>query len=203
MKKIYFGGQFRFLYKDASKEVIKEDFRSKVLGDYQLMLRRPQCGYVQLSPNAQYVGPFYFYEEGTSAWDIVLNEFSMVERCTDAVFILDNESCPGSISELIHASFLKKNVNIFYVSTPIDEGEPENEINSKQWYAIQMASIVNPGNTDITECLTYEEAVKYVGEKVDMVVPSMGFEAEGHASTVIGFKEGEVVVYRQGEIIVY
>lgn len=51
--------------------------------------------------------------------------------------------------------------------------------------------------------LTYEEAVKYVGEKVDMVVPSMGFEAEGHASTVIGFKDGEVVVYRQGEIIVY
>ena len=48
--------------------------------------------------------------------------------------------------------------------------------------------------------LTYEEAVKYIGDKVDFVVPSGGFEAQGRASTVIGFNEGNVIVYRQGEI---
>lgn len=48
--------------------------------------------------------------------------------------------------------------------------------------------------------LTYEEAVKYVGNKVDLVISSYGCEAQGRASTVAGFKEGEVVVYRQGEI---
>lgn len=48
--------------------------------------------------------------------------------------------------------------------------------------------------------LTYEEAVNYIGDKVDLVVPSEGFEAQGKASTVIGFNNGQVVVYRQGEI---
>lgn len=48
--------------------------------------------------------------------------------------------------------------------------------------------------------LTYEEALKYIGDKVDLVIPSYGFEAQGRASTVAGFKNGEVVIYRQGEI---
>lgn len=48
--------------------------------------------------------------------------------------------------------------------------------------------------------LTYEEAVKYIGDKVDLVVQSYGCEAQGRASTVAGFKDGNVIVYRQGEI---
>ena len=48
--------------------------------------------------------------------------------------------------------------------------------------------------------LTYEEAVKYVGGKADFIIESCGFEAEGHASTVAGFKDGNVVIYRQGTI---
>lgn len=48
--------------------------------------------------------------------------------------------------------------------------------------------------------LTYKEAVNYIGDKVDIVIPSNGCEAQGRASTVIGFKEGSVVVFRQGEI---
>lgn len=166
-KLFYFAGRFLFQYKDYTEEKLANDYRARLLGDVRLIQHTPanDSRSVPINEASDYIGPFYFYEEGTSAWNIVLNEFSMVERCTDAVFILDNESCPGSISELIHASFLKKNVHIFYVSTPIDEGEPENEINSKQWYAIQMASIVNLGNTDITECLTYEEAVNSIINK--------------------------------------
>ena len=48
--------------------------------------------------------------------------------------------------------------------------------------------------------LTYDEAVKYIGDKVDLVVPSNGYEAQGRASTVAGFKDGQTVIYRQGEI---
>ena len=50
--------------------------------------------------------------------------------------------------------------------------------------------------------LTYEEAVNYIGDKVDFIVPSNGCEAQGRASTVIGFNNKKVVVYRQGEIII-
>ena len=48
--------------------------------------------------------------------------------------------------------------------------------------------------------LTYEEAVKYIGGKVDMVVNDFGCKAQGRASTVAGFKDGQPVIFRQGEI---
>ena len=50
--------------------------------------------------------------------------------------------------------------------------------------------------------LTYEEAVKYIGSQVDLVVPDYGYSAKGLASTVVGFKDGQPLVYRQGEIII-
>lgn len=48
--------------------------------------------------------------------------------------------------------------------------------------------------------LTYEEALKYIGDKVDLVVEDYGCKAQGRASTVAGFKNGEPVIYRQGEV---
>ena len=48
--------------------------------------------------------------------------------------------------------------------------------------------------------LTYDEAVKYIGDKVDIVISSNGYEAQGRASTVVGFKDGQIVIFRQGEI---
>ena len=48
--------------------------------------------------------------------------------------------------------------------------------------------------------LTYDEAVRHIGDKADIVIPSNGFEARGTASTVVGFKDGKTVIYRQGEV---
>lgn len=50
--------------------------------------------------------------------------------------------------------------------------------------------------------LNYEEAVKYVGNLVDFVVPDLGQAAKGIASTVVGFQEESYIVYRQGEIYI-
>ena len=50
--------------------------------------------------------------------------------------------------------------------------------------------------------LTYEEALNYIGAEVDLIIPDHGCVAKGKASTVVGFKEGEVIVFRQGEILV-
>ena len=48
--------------------------------------------------------------------------------------------------------------------------------------------------------LTYEEALNYIGDKVDLILPDYGCVSKGKASTVVGFKDGEVIVFRQGEI---
>ena len=48
--------------------------------------------------------------------------------------------------------------------------------------------------------LTYDEAVNYIGDKADMVIEDYGYAAKGLASTVVGFKDDEMIIYRQGEI---
>ena len=48
--------------------------------------------------------------------------------------------------------------------------------------------------------LTYDEAIKYIGDKVDCVVEDCGCIAQGRASTVAGFKNGQLIIYRQGEV---
>ena len=50
--------------------------------------------------------------------------------------------------------------------------------------------------------LTYDEAIKYIGDKVDLVVPDYGYKAKGQASTVAGFKDEHPVIFRQGEIFI-
>ena len=48
--------------------------------------------------------------------------------------------------------------------------------------------------------LTFEEAMQYIGDKVDLVIPDYGCIAKGQASTVVGFKDNQIIIYRQGEI---
>ena len=48
--------------------------------------------------------------------------------------------------------------------------------------------------------LSYEEALNYIGDKVDLVIEDFGHHAKGKASTVVGFKDSNAVIYRQGEI---
>ena len=49
--------------------------------------------------------------------------------------------------------------------------------------------------------LSYEEAIKYIGDKVDLVIEDYGCKAQGRASTVAGFKNGNQIIFRQGEIV--
>lgn len=49
--------------------------------------------------------------------------------------------------------------------------------------------------------LTYDEAVKYIGDKVDLVVKDYGEKAQGHASTVAGIFPDSIKIFRQGDII--
>ena len=63
-----------------------------------------------------------------------------------------------------------------------------------------MLATTSANHSGEPAALSYDEAVKYIGEQVDLVIPSYGCEAKGKASTVAGFKDGKVVIFRQGEI---
>ena len=61
---------------------------------------------MRISNGVTYVGPFYFETESMSAEDIILCEKKMIESCTDAVFLLNEASCPGTIAEMMYANSL-------------------------------------------------------------------------------------------------
>lgn len=46
--------------------------------------------------------------------------------------------------------------------------------------------------------LSYDEAINYLENKVDLIIPSLGCEAEGHASTVASVQNAEIKIFRQG-----
>ncbi|MBR2525159.1 threonylcarbamoyl-AMP synthase [bacterium] len=48
--------------------------------------------------------------------------------------------------------------------------------------------------------LTYEEAVRYIGDKVDLVIEDNGEKAQGRASTVAGISQNGITIFRQGDI---
>lgn len=50
--------------------------------------------------------------------------------------------------------------------------------------------------------LTYKQAVKYIGDKVDLVVEDFGEKAKGHASTVAGVSPKGITIFRQGDIVI-
>lgn len=50
--------------------------------------------------------------------------------------------------------------------------------------------------------LTYEEALKYIGDKVDYVVKPHGLKSNGTASTVAGIIDDEIKIFRQGDILI-
>ena len=45
--------------------------------------------------------------------------------------------------------------------------------------------------------LTYEQAVEFIGDKVDLVVKDYGFQASGKPSSVVGVIEGKITVFRK------
>ena len=94
----------------------------------------------KIKEELEYAGPFYFYEEGATAEDIVCREAQTVVNSDICYFLLDSDACqPGTVTEIINAVIHKKIIKIFYVCATMDPGEPERDISSPLWYPIIFA----------------------------------------------------------------
>ena len=160
MNKLYCAGTFCFDFLDSNyREMAKKDYRSLVLGDSALLLQKSD--YVLLNKKLKYIGPFYFESEGMVDELIVSYEVGMIRECTHAIFLLDEGCCPGTIAELILASELKKNVQIFYIRRG-DSEETESKLHTPCWFPIIMSQQINHNNTKVVECKNYEEAIENI-----------------------------------------
>ena len=154
MKTVYCGGQFRFDCADGDylrKAAL--DYRASLLGDVNRLLNGK--GLTALSGHTAYIGPYYFETAGMLDRDIVKTEMRMIGQCTHAYFLLEDASCPGTVSELIYAATLRKKICIAYVR---DENETESALRSPCWYPIIQSGLISRSEVTVIACGTPEQA---------------------------------------------
>lgn len=156
--RIFCGGTFCFDYRKEGYEVLAaKDYRAKLLDSVDALLKPEGTYEVRINDCVTYVGPFYFETESMKAEDIILCEKKMIESCTDAVFVLDEAACPGTIAEVMYANSLGKTLHLFYVQHKNDE-ETESELHTPCWYPISFCRMTN-NNMNLYFCSNVEEAV--------------------------------------------
>ena len=110
---------------------------------------------------------------------------------------------PGALTLVVEKSentpdYITSNMNTVGIRVP------NNETFAKICQSIdgRVLATTSANLSGEAPALTYEEAIEYIGDKVDLVIEDFGCVAKGLASTVAGFKDGEIVIFRQGEIII-
>lgn len=80
---------------------------------------------------------------------------------------------------------------------------PDNKVFAEICSCIEgnVLATTSANSSNEPPALTYDEAVKYIGDKVDLVVEDYGEKAQGHASTVAGIFPDSIKIFRQGDII--
>lgn len=162
---LYCGGRFHFDYlEEGFERYAAEDYRAEILGDVHRLLKGPEP--VILSDSHVYVGPFYFESDGMVDGDIVETEMRQVERCTDAVFLLEDGLCPGTIAEMVYAATLRKRLRIYYLR---DELETESALCSPCWYPIIVCQKLNGQATEVIACPDISTARERIKEWVSAI----------------------------------
>jgi hypothetical protein len=159
--KLFFGGAFGFDYRDEDYDIVAaEDYRAQILGGVEALLKPKDMSGVLINDDVLYIGPFYFEAESMRAEDIIMCEKQMIEQCTDAVFVLDDAACPGSIAEIMYANSLQKNIHLFYVRHNNDE-ETESHLHTPCWYPLIFCQQTNPA-AKFYECEDLNDAARKV-----------------------------------------
>ena len=163
---LFCGGAFRFDRRRADcYEMIPKDYRSILLQDPARLFADFDSGDTIISPEVVYVGPYFFTTDKLSGEQIILKEKEMIERCTDAIFLFDEAGCPGSVTELMQAVMLGKNIHLFYIKKG-DDDEIESTLHTPCWYPILFSKLSNE-HTTLHRCQDYDDAVKKILELVN------------------------------------
>lgn len=145
---------------------LKDDVRNKILGDVKFFLRMPKKNKsLSYNPSIIYVGGYYYYndyncntlESCKALIDIQLKELDQSDL---VVVIIDRYSAISTMSELLYAAYKNKEIVIF-----ADPKICKLDINSKYWYAIEMAKTLDDNITftnydDIEDVKTFLKEYK-------------------------------------------
>lgn len=154
-----------------TKKLLENDIRTKLLGNVNLFLKKPKHKiYLKSNKNIEYVGGFYYEIEENenhlvNCKEIVNKEKAELEQSDLVICIINNTSPIGTITELLYAAYLNKEIVIF-----ADPNICQMNKNYRFWYSVLMAKKFDDNITFINSCeekviLKYLENYKKTNQK--------------------------------------
>ena len=158
METVYCGGRFHFDYQNEDYlQKASDDYRAILLGDVNTLLRG--SGIVKINDTYSYIGPYYFESDGMVDKEIVQIEMRMIEDSTLDVFLLEDGLCPGTVSEMVYASTLHKQMIVVYIQ---DDRETESNLKCPCWYPIIHCLQINEGNIRVIAARDFFHAQRII-----------------------------------------
>ena len=117
LPKVYFAS--KFIKKELNGSIsFEEDFRTKLLQDSDKLNNYNYNSFI--FDKYQYIGPFYNEKASTGnltnkeCEQVVNCENKLIDRCDIFMAYLDEKKSPGTITELVYASLIRKKIIVFY-----------------------------------------------------------------------------------------
>ncbi len=163
MIKMFYSGTYNarheLINKDNVCEMLKDDVRSKIVGDVARTVYASDGVVVKDNPKVLYIGGFYYEKEHKGRSDcenVVIEELSQIDRCDLIVVNLRKYSAIASVTEMIYGAMRGKKIIIF-----CDPKITSYKISGEYWFPILTAKMLNK-NIEVRFVESDEEIVDFI-----------------------------------------
>lgn len=163
MINMFYSGTYQkrheLINKDNVCEMLKDDVRSKIVGDVKKTVYASKGVQIKDNPNVLYVGGFYYEKEHpgkTDCENVVIEELGQIDRCDLIVVNLRNYSAIASITELLYGAMKKKRIVVF-----CDPKITSYKISGEYWFPILTTQMLND-NVEVRFVESDDEVVEYI-----------------------------------------
>ena len=165
MIKLFYSGTYKvrheFINKDNVLEMLKDDIRSKIVGNVKDTVYASNGVVINNNQNVMYIGGYYYekQDENKSVCEnVVSEELKQIDRCDLVVANLTKYSAIASITEIVYAAFKQKKIVIF-----CDPKITSYEIEGEYWFPILTCKQLNK-NIEVKFINNEDEIINYINE---------------------------------------
>ena len=163
MIKLFYSGTYKvrheFINKDNVLEMLKDDIRSKIVGNVYDTVYASDGIILPSNPNVMYVGGFYYEKENpgkNTCENVVYEELKQIEKADLVICNLTKYSAIASVTELIYAAHRDKHIVIF-----CDPNITSYNIQGEYWFPILTCMELNK-NIEVKFISSEDEIIDYV-----------------------------------------
>ena len=163
MIKMFYSGTYNarheLINKDNVCEMLKDDVRSRIVGDVKKTIYSSNGVVIKENPNVLYIGGFYYEKSHpgkTDCENVVIEELSQIDRCNLIVANLRNYSAIASVTEILYGAMKGKRIIIF-----CDPKITSYKISGEYWFPILTAKQLD-NKVEVKFAKSDDEIIDYI-----------------------------------------